>query len=269
MALAGLFTCVAQQIEVQIEFSGEYEVTHFHSNYKHTPEQLPSNKLSIRLHNLNADEKRNLVFQLRVPRMTVEQDVEMASQQPMSQEQPSADAQTVEDQPIGEFKYVEDSLPSLLSRTGHVAITYMEPNSAQSITTVPVSFKLIRVAHPAEHLLAVNHVLDRQRNRIETAQALERAMEENNFSRSRAILKAQVEKIQASVSAQDPLCQELVRDLQHSYPTENAYRSSHTNTYMCHHTERGTYIPSTTTSSERYNTNHQRLLAARLRNRNC
>jgi hypothetical protein len=105
MALGGLFTCVAQEIQVQIELYGEYAVTHFHSNYRHAPDTLPSNKLSIRLPNLNADEKRNLVFQLHVPRMIVEQDVEMASQQPMSQEQPAADAPTVvEDQPIGEFE---------------------------------------------------------------------------------------------------------------------------------------------------------------------
>jgi hypothetical protein len=145
----------------------------------------------------------------------------------------------------------------------------MEPNRARSITTVPVVFKLIRATHPSENLLVVNHVLDRQRNRIETAQALERAMEENDFTRSREILKAQVEKIKASVSGQDPFCQELVRDLEYSYPTERAYRSSHHNTYMNHQTERGTYVPSTTLSSERYNTNHQRQLAAALRNKNC
>ena len=100
MALGGLFTCVAQQIQVQIEFDGEYKVSDFHSNYKYEPQQLPSNKLAVQLHNLNADEKRNLLFQLHVPSMNVE----MTSQEPMSQAQASAETPTMNEQHIGEFE---------------------------------------------------------------------------------------------------------------------------------------------------------------------
>ena len=66
--MGGLLTCVAQQICVNIEFNGEYQVTHTHSNYKHEPEELPSSKLIFKLNDLNADESRNLLFQLYVPK---------------------------------------------------------------------------------------------------------------------------------------------------------------------------------------------------------
>ena len=93
--LAGLLTCVAQNIQVNIEFDGEYTITHAHSKYKYEPEQLPSSKITFKLNDLNADERRNLVFQLAVPKVEDEQSVEMASQDPMSQSQGSEDQQSV------------------------------------------------------------------------------------------------------------------------------------------------------------------------------
>jgi hypothetical protein len=39
-------------------------------------------------------------------------------------------------------------------------------------------------------------------------------MHENNYHRSIGLLKAQVRKIEKSVSAQDPFCQQLIKDLQ-------------------------------------------------------
>jgi hypothetical protein len=133
-----------------------------------------------------------------------------------------------------------------------VTVTYIEPNSGQTITTTPVSFQLVRTAQPAADLLQVNHTLDIQRNRVETAREIKRAMDENSYQRSLVILKAQVEKIKASVSAQDPFCQLLIKDLEHRYPSEHTYRSSHNNTYMQHSSERGTYAPLTAFSSAQY-----------------
>lgn len=78
---------MAQNIRVNIEFDGEYKITHAHSKYKYEPEQLPSSKLTFKLNDLNADEKRNLVFQLSVPKIEDEPSVDMASQEPMSQSQ--------------------------------------------------------------------------------------------------------------------------------------------------------------------------------------
>ena len=70
ITMTGLLSCVAQQIDVNIEFNGEYQVTHAHSKYKHEPERLPSSKLTFKLNDLNADEKRNLLFQLHVPKIS-------------------------------------------------------------------------------------------------------------------------------------------------------------------------------------------------------
>jgi hypothetical protein len=95
MALAGLFTCVAQQIRVNIQFNGEYKVTHVHSKYKYEPEQLPSSQVIVKLNDLNADENRNLVFQLHVPKIEDQQTVEMNTLESMSQSQSKNDQQII------------------------------------------------------------------------------------------------------------------------------------------------------------------------------
>jgi hypothetical protein len=96
MALGGLFSCVAQQLRVDIEFNGEYRISHVHSKYQYEPEKLPSKKITLKLNDLNAEEKRNLVFQLHVPKVDNNQNIEMASQQIMSQdEQPFFDQHTI------------------------------------------------------------------------------------------------------------------------------------------------------------------------------
>jgi hypothetical protein len=101
MALGGLFSCVAQQLRVDIEFNEQYTITHVHSKYQHESEKLPSKKLTFKLNDLNADEKRNLIFQLHVPKMDNNQNIEMASQQIMSQ-----DEQTLFDEhTIGKDKF--------------------------------------------------------------------------------------------------------------------------------------------------------------------
>ena len=135
---------------------------------------------------------------------------------------------------------------------GQVTITYVEPNNGQTITTTPVSFKLVRTAQPTADLLQVNYTLDVQRNRVETAREIKRAMDENNYQRSLAILKAQVQKIKSSVSAADPFCQLLIKDLEYRYPSERDYRASHSNSYMQHSSERGTYAAIGNISSAMY-----------------
>lgn len=87
MALGGLFTCVAQQIRVNIQFNDEYKVTNIHSKYDYEPKQLPSSQIIFKLNNLNADENRNLVFQLHVPKIEDQQTVEINTLQSMSQDQ--------------------------------------------------------------------------------------------------------------------------------------------------------------------------------------
>ncbi|CAF4119142.1 unnamed protein product [Rotaria sp. Silwood2] len=246
ITMAGLLTCMAQKIEVNIELSGEYRITHFLSKYKYEPEQLPSMKLAVKLHNLSADEKRNLVFRLHIPKVNDDQNVEMSSQQSMAQDETTSEQQVFEKQPIG-----------------HVSVSYTDPNTAQLITTTPVSFYLIRAPNLPVELLRGNYQLDRQRNRIETIDALERAMAERNYEQSRSILSAQVEKIKVSASAQDPFCQELIQDLEHSFPSEQEYRATHHNVSRSHQTERGTYSTTATSSSRHYHSRLQRELTER------
>ncbi|CAF2513196.1 unnamed protein product [Rotaria sp. Silwood2] len=245
MALGGLFTCIAQEVHINIEFTGDYKVTHVHSKYKYEPEQLPSGKLDVKLHDLNAEEKRNFVFQLHVPKLNNnEQNVDMNSQESISLTQSSEEIQLFENQIIG-----------------NVTVTYIDPNTRHTITTDPVSFNLVRGSHPPTDLFCVNHELDIQRNRVETTHALAKAMTEYDYRESRAILEAQVNKIKASISAQDPFCQKLIQDLEYRYPSETAYRSSHHNYYRCQATERGTYMPLSTTSTRQYVSSIQQHMA--------
>lgn len=74
MTLGGLFSCIAQQICVNIEFNDEYKVTNIHSKYKYEPEQLPSSTINFKLNDLNSEEQRNLIFQLHVPKLTTTQE---------------------------------------------------------------------------------------------------------------------------------------------------------------------------------------------------
>lgn len=71
MALGGLFTCVAQQIHLNIHFNEKYKIKNIHSKYEYEPKQLPTSQLQFKLNNLNADEYRNFVFQLDVPKMMI------------------------------------------------------------------------------------------------------------------------------------------------------------------------------------------------------
>jgi hypothetical protein len=82
-------------------------------------------------------------------------------------------------------------------------------------------------------------------------------MDEQDYSRSLALLKTQVEKIKTSVSAQDPFCQQLIKDLEYRYSTECDYRSTYHNIYMQHASERSTYSTATSSSVHIYGNVHQ------------
>lgn len=66
-ALGGLFTCIARQIHVEVHLNEGYMVTNAHTTYPYEPKILPSRHITFRLNDLNADETRNLVFQLDIP----------------------------------------------------------------------------------------------------------------------------------------------------------------------------------------------------------
>lgn len=125
--------------------------------------------------------------------------------------------------------------------------------------TVPVSFILARPNQidPGSPLLQVNYILDIQRNRAETSEVLKKAVEENDYSRARDMINAQLEKIRSSVSAQDPLCQQLIRDLEYQYSNQREFRTTMTNMYMQHGQERATYSTVATLSTIGYMTSGQ------------
>ena len=93
-ALGGLFTCVAKQLRVKLEFNDGYQITHTHSAYKYEPNRLPSHQITFRMTDLNADETRNLVFQVHVPKM-----------------QPT-DNDASDNQAIGELIHIRSSIKS-------------------------------------------------------------------------------------------------------------------------------------------------------------
>jgi hypothetical protein len=73
-ALGGLFTCIAKQVRVKLEFNDDYKITHSHTTYQYEPKNLPSREIIIKMTDLNADESRNLVFQLHIPKINASEE---------------------------------------------------------------------------------------------------------------------------------------------------------------------------------------------------
>ena len=131
--LGGLFSCIAQRIQVNIQLNQNYQVTHFHSDYPYTPAQLPSNTVQIQLANLNADEQRNLVFQLEVPKLNDENEVEMASsQQPMSQEAAADEHASADNSTIGKLSSNERDV-SLILFVHRPCVSHLPRSRCQSL----------------------------------------------------------------------------------------------------------------------------------------
>lgn len=71
------------------------------------------------------------------------------------------------------------------------------------------------------------------------------------------MIQAQLEKIRSSVSAADPLCQQLIRDLEYNYSNQLEFKRNMTNMYMQHGQERATYSTCATISTVGYLTSGQ------------
>ncbi|CAF4073033.1 unnamed protein product [Rotaria sordida] len=223
-ALGGLFTCIAKQLRIKLEFNNDYKITHAHTIYQYEPKHLPSREITFKMTDLNADESRNLVFQLHVPKMNP------------SNENDSND-----------------------HTIGHASLEYIDANTDQTMRIPPIPFVLARPnqIEPQSSLLQVNYELDIQRNRAETSHVLKRAVDENNYERARDMINVQIAKIRSSVSAQNPLCQQLIRDLEHQYSNHHEFRTTMTNMYMQHGQERATYSTIATISANCYMTSGQ------------
>jgi hypothetical protein len=86
---------------------------------------------------------------------------------------------------------------------------------------------------------------------------LKQAVEEHSYERAREMINIQLATIRSSVSAQDPLCQQLIRDLEYQYSNQNEFKTTMTNMYMQHGQERATYSTKTTISANCYMTSGQ------------
>ncbi|CAF3830023.1 unnamed protein product [Rotaria sp. Silwood1] len=117
---------------------------------------------------------------------------------------------------------------------GRVSIEYTDAINGRQIHTPTIPFLLVHPAQltPDSPLLVINYALDLQRNRAETSRVLKEAVNEPNYERARELLNAQLAKIRSSVSAQDPLCQQLIRDLEYQYTSQYELRTTMTNMYM-------------------------------------
>ncbi|CAF3688434.1 unnamed protein product [Rotaria sp. Silwood1] len=157
------------------------------------------------------------------------------------------------------FTCVAQNLNVKLEFDGRVSIEYTDAINGRQIQTPTIPFLLARPAQltPDSPLLVVNYALDLQRNRAETSRVLKEAVNEPNYERARELLNAQLAKIRASVSAQDPLCQQLIRDLEYQYTSQYEFATTMTNMYMQHGQERATYSTATTLSANCYMTSGQ------------
>ncbi|UJR27383.1 hypothetical protein I4U23_008673 [Adineta vaga] len=223
-AIGGLFTCIAKNLRIKLEFENDYQITHTHTTYDYEPKHLPSRQITFKMTDLNADESRNLVFQVKIPKL-------------QSSESDDLDEHTI----------------------GHVSLEYTDANTDQTLHTPSVSFTIARPNQldPQSSLLQVNYALDIQRNRAETSEVLKQAVDTTDYERANELVKGQLDKIRASVSAQDPLCQELIRDLEYKYSSQHEFKTTMTNMYMQHGQERATYSTCTTMSAARYMTSGQ------------
>ncbi|CAF3879577.1 unnamed protein product [Rotaria sp. Silwood1] len=231
-ALGGLFTCIAKQIHIKLQFNDDYKITHSHTIYQYEPKDLPSREITYKMTDLNADECRNLVFQLHIPKL----------------------------HPSNENSSNDHTI-------GHVSLEYRDANTDQIVHTPHVPFILARPNQidPRSSLLQVNYELDIQRNRSETSQVLKEAVKENNYERARAMINSQIAKIRSSVSAENPLCQQLIRDLEHQYLNQREFQTTMTNMYMQHGQERATYSTIATVSANCYMTSGQERFRSKYR----
>ncbi|CAF1009133.1 unnamed protein product [Didymodactylos carnosus] len=218
--LGSLFSCIAQNIEAKIELENPYQIVKVHSIFPSSP--VPSSCVTIKIHDLNEEEKRNLVFEIHVATVN-ETDAEK-------------------------------------SQIGTASVNYIDPLSQKILFTQSIPLRLIRSkVINDEKLLEVNYDLDVQRNRIIAANGMKEATahaENHDMDQAKAILQAVIDKISASISLNDTLCQGLINDLnkgiekfEHDKQQFTAYMY---NMEIQYRTERGTYMAPMFTNANMY-----------------
>ncbi|CAF3516372.1 unnamed protein product [Rotaria socialis] len=116
-----------------------------------------------------------------------------------------------------------DKINSYQHTIGHVSLEYTDANT-------------------------INYELDIQRNRIETSEVLKRAVVETDYERARQVINAQLAKISTSISAANPLCQQLMWDLEFQYPSQIESSISLATVHMQHEQKHNSHATTTTIS---------------------
>ncbi|CAF0751057.1 unnamed protein product [Didymodactylos carnosus] len=218
--LGGLFSCIAQNIEIKIELEKNYRITKIHSALSHST--VPNQTVTVKLNDLNADEKRDLVFEIHVPT-------------------------------VNEEEHLSDQI-------GHVALRYIDPASKQMALIENIPITLIRLNITDESILfSVNYDLDVQRNRVLTTKALKEAIwyaERGNMEQACKITRDVIDHIKLSMSSQNILCQELIEDLNNSiqkFQNDQQQFAAHMTTMSRNHSDqRSTYNSPHFVSSRTY-----------------
>jgi hypothetical protein len=86
---------------------------------------------------------------------------------------------------------------------------------------------------------------------------LKQAVEEHDYGRAREMINTQLAKIRSSVSAEDPLCKQLILDLECQHSNQQEFKSTMTSWHMQHGQERATYSTAKTCSTIGYMTSGQ------------
>ncbi|CAF0747452.1 unnamed protein product, partial [Didymodactylos carnosus] len=226
--LGSLFSCIAQNIEVKIELKDDYTIANVHSTFAHST--VPNSTVTIKIHDLNEDEKRNLVFEIHVPAVDGKDEQECC-------------------------------------QISTASVKYIDPSSQQMFSSESTAITLVRSKAITDlKLLEVNYDLDVQRNRVDAAKGMKVAVvfaQQRDMNQAKAVLQAIIKKITASISSQDNLCKSLVEDLNKSIEKfehdEQQFTCYMTNMSMQHHSERGTYTTPHFTSSDGYTTQSNRV----------
>ena len=183
--LGGLVSVVAQSMEITITAALNHTIDHIHTPHP-VREIIPFQSYRISLGNIQAGEERDLLFDLSLPSIPFHS-------LPSSNLANSAVYHltlTYFDVQVEEMKEVKEEV--MIMRCGEGEI--ITPNSPNSL-------------------------VDRHRNRVLSADALEKAKkmaEERKFNEGKDLLLAIIHSIQSSPSSSHSLCQSLIKELETS-----------------------------------------------------
>jgi len=211
--LGGLISVVAQNIKLRFEPLSGTLIKRVLSKFTKQEETTETGETvyTINLGDLYSEEERNIICELQLPQIQTE---------------------------VKQVKILQLNLEYF---------NVLNSNTEKAQSTLYID----RLENISLENKISNLSLDKQRNRILTADALEKANEfgkNANLEQARTEIKQAIERINQSVSVNEIFCQELIKDLNdalsrlkdhNSYVTSaSKYMTSHT---MSHNQQRGTH----------------------------